>query len=302
MSDTLLHLLVLLLLPPWLKGVIVRTKALVAGRVGAPLLQPYSELWKLLRKEMVISRTTTWVFLAGPAIALATALAAGLLVPLGSSPAPVHFTGDLVLFVYLLALGRFFTALAALDTGSAFEGMGVAREITFACLAEPALFLGLLTLVRFTGSFELSELLGPRVLEGWRETAPSMVLLLTGLFVVTLAENGRIPFDDPATHLELTMIHEVLVLDHSGPALAASLQGAAVKLFLFGSVLVRLAVPALPGGLAGWGLFVLALSGVAVSVGLVESLMARLRLVHVPNLLIGAGALTAFSLLFQFVA
>ena len=300
MTNTLLHALVLLLLPPLLLGVIVKTRALFAGRVGAPVLQVYFDLAKLLRKDMVISRTTTWVFLAGPAVALVTTLAAGLLLPLGGR-APVHFAGDLILFAYLLALGRFFTALAALDTGSAFEGMGAAREITFACLAEPALFLGLLTLVRLTGSTELSELFGSRVLDGWAALTPGMVLLLSGLFIVALVENCRIPFDDPGTHLELTMIHEVMVLDHSGPALAAILYGAALKLLLLGSLVVRLAVPVLPNGNLAWGIFLAAMLAFAVLVGVVESVMARLRLTYVPNLLLGAGLLTGFGLVFVFL-
>jgi formate hydrogenlyase subunit 4 len=302
MTETLAHLLVLLALPPLLQGVIVKTKALFAGRVGAPLLQPYLDLARLLQKEMVISRTTTLVFLAGPALAFVSALAAGLLLPLGGAAAPVRFAGDLILFAYLLALGRFFTVLAALDTGSAFEGMGAARELTFACLAEPALFLGLLALVHVSGSLELSGLFGARMLAAWSGMAPGMVLLFAGLFVVVLAENCRVPFDDPNTHLELTMIHEVMVLDHSGPALAAILYGAALKLFLFGSLIVRMVLPVLPQpALAGWGLFLAGMLVFAMCVGVVESVMARLRLTHLPNLLIGASLLTGFGLVFAFL-
>src|SRR4051794_3084681 len=141
-----MHVSAALLLPPLLLGVIARTKALFAGRVGPPLLQPYYDLLKLFQKGSVLSTTTTWVFLAGPVVGLVTAALAALLVPLGGGPAPLSFAGDLIVLVYVLGLGRFFTALAALDTGSAFEGMGAAREVTFACLAEPAFFLGLLVL------------------------------------------------------------------------------------------------------------------------------------------------------------
>ena len=298
---TLVHLLVLLAFPPLLQGVIVKTKARFAGRVGAPLFQSYFDLFKLVRKDMVVSRTTTWIFLAGPAVSLAALLAAGLLLPLGATTAPLHFEGDLILFAYLLALGRFFTVAAALDTGSAFEGMGAAREITYACLSEPALFLGLLTLVRLTGSFEMSGLFGAPVVAGWSALGPGLVLVWVGLFVVALVENCRIPFDDPNTHLELTMIHEVMVLDHSGPALAAIFYGASIKLVLFGSLLVRLVVPVLPGGIASWGVFLAALLVFAVLVGVVESVMARLRLSYVPNLLIGAALSTGFGLVFVFL-
>jgi formate hydrogenlyase subunit 4 len=296
MIDLTLHFLVLLLMPPLLLGVIIKTKAFFGGRVGAPVLQPYFDLLKLLRKQMVLSRTTSWMFLAGPVVTLVATLAASLLLPLGERAAPVRFAGDFVLFAYLLALGRFFTVAAALDTGSAFEGMGAAREITFSCLSEPAVFLGLLALARITGSLELSGLLGPKVVDGWIAAAPTMVMLVVGLFVVALAENCRIPFDDPNTHLELTMIHEVMVLDHSGPALGIIEYGAAVKLFLFGAVVVRLAAPVSTGNpLLDWGAFVLAMVLFAALVGVVESGMARLRLTYVPNLLIGAGALTGLG-------
>src|SRR5712691_5339740 len=150
--DTLInntvHVLLALTLPPLLLGVIAKTKALFAGRVGPPLLQPYYDLIKLWRKGSVFSTTTTWVFRAGPVVGLATTIVAALIVPLGGHPAPLSFMGDLVLFAYLFGLGRFFTAAAALDTGSPFEGMGAAREVTFACLAEPAFILGLLVLAK----------------------------------------------------------------------------------------------------------------------------------------------------------
>ena len=155
-----IHMLLALGLPPLLLGVIAKTKALFAGRVGPPVLQPYYDLMRLFRKGSVISTTTTWVFLAGPVVSLVTAGIAVLLIPLTNSTAPISFTGDLILLAYLLGLGRFFTALAALDTGSAFEGMGAAREVTFACLAEPAFFLGLLVLAKLSGSLQLAGMLG----------------------------------------------------------------------------------------------------------------------------------------------
>ena len=159
MNDILIHIGLLLAMPPLLVGVIGKTKALFAGRIGPPLLQPYYDLAKLFRKGSVFSTTTTWVFRAGPVAGLATALLAGMLVPLGDKGAPVSFSGDLILFAYLFALGRFFTASAALDTGSAFEGMGAAREVTFSCLAEPSLFFGFLVLAKLSSSLTLSTML-----------------------------------------------------------------------------------------------------------------------------------------------
>jgi formate hydrogenlyase subunit 4 len=292
----LAHAGLVLVLPPLLLGVIARTKAAFAGRVGAPLLQPHHDLLKLLRKGSVVSRTTTWIFQAGPVVGLATALVAALLVPMGGHAAPVSFAGDLVLFAYLLGLGRFFTVAAALDTGSAFEGMGGAREATFSCLAEPALFLCLMVLVRESGSSSLTAMLGPSLAASWSHAGPSLVAVVAGLFIVLLAENSRIPFDDPNTHLELTMIHEAMVLDHGGPALGMILYGAAVKLFVMGALVVRMVVPYDgPDPWSGRIVFVGGMLLLAVAIGAVESVMARLRLLQIPSLLVAACVLSAFG-------
>lgn len=291
-----LHVLVAAAAPPLLLGVINKVKAGFAGRVGPPLLQPYYDLLKLMRKGSVFSTTTTWVFRAGPVVALATTLFAALLIPLAGPLAPISFTGDLVLLAYLFGLGRFFTAAAAMDTGSSFEGMGAAREVTFACLAEPAFFLGLVVLAKSAGSLRLADLLGVSLWANWTTAGAALALVLAGWFIVLLAENCRIPFDDPNTHLELTMIHEVMVLDHSGPALGMVLYGAAVKLFVFAALLVRLALPVATGNpWTDWPLFLAGLLAVAVAVGVVESAMARLRLIHVPTLLVAACLLTGFG-------
>jgi formate hydrogenlyase subunit 4 len=290
------HVLVAMTLPPLLLGVIAKTKALFAGRIGPPLLQPYYDLIKLLRKGSVFSTTTTWVFLAGPVVGLVTAGIAVLLIPLANSTAPISFTGDLILLAYLLGLGRFFTASAALDTGSAFEGMGAAREVTFACLAEPALFLGLLVVAKLSGSLQLGGMLGNSLGSHWPTAGASLALVLLSWFIILLAENSRIPFDDPNTHLELTMIHEVMVLDHSGPAFGMILYGAAIKLFLFGALVVRLAFPWTTGSAwLDWPIFVGGMLFVAAVIGIVESTMARLRMTHVPILLVAACLLSGFG-------
>jgi len=295
--EAAVHLAVVLLVSPLLLGVIGRTKARMAGRRGAPLLQPYYDLVKLLRKDVVLSRTTTWVFVAGPAASVATALLASLLLPFGERVAPLAFAGDLILFAYLFGLGRFFTIAAALDTGSSFGGMGGAREATFSALAEPALFLALLVLVSLRGSLSLSGLVGEDTHILWVTAVAPVALACLSLFVVLLAENSRIPFDDPATHLELTMIHEVMVLDHSGPLLGAALWGAAQKLFVQSALLVRILVP-LPDGPAPlrWASFLAAVLALGVVIGVVESSMARLRLRQIPMLLIAASLLSAFGI------
>jgi len=298
MVDIMIHILLALVMPPLLIGVINRTKALMAGRRGAPLVQPYFELARLWRKGSVFSRTTSWLFRAGPLVALAATLLAASLVPFGGHHPPVTFVGDLVLFAYLFGLARFFTTVAALDTGSSFEGMGAARELTFGCLTEPVLFLVLVALARESGSLSLNGLLSHASGEMWPYKAAVLLLMVGAMFILLLAENCRIPFDDPTTHLELTMIHEVMVLDHSGPAFGLILYGAALKLFVLGALVLHLALPfGIGEGLVGWLAFCVGMLLLAVAVGFVESVMARLRLLQVPRLLVAAAALAAFALL-----
>lgn len=294
--QNMVHVLLAVTLPPLLLGVIAKTKAQFAGRVGPPVLQAYYDLFKLFQKGSVFSTTTTWVFRAGPVVGLATALIAVLMIPLANSSAPISFTGDPIMFAYLLGLGRFFTASAALDTGSPFEGMGAAREVTFACLAEPAFFLGLLVLGKLSGSVQLGTMLGGDLARHWASAGDSLALVLVSWLLVLLVENSRIPFDDPNTHLELTMVHEVMVLDHSGPAFGMILYAAALKLFIFGALIVRLVFPATHGNLwLDWPIFVVGMLAVAVMIGVIESTMARLRLTHIPVLLVAACLLSAFG-------
>jgi len=295
--EIFLHIAVTLLAPPLLLGVINKTKAAFAGRVGPPLLQGYYDLARLARKAMVFSTTTTWVFRAGPLVALLSAFGAALLLPFGARGAVFSFAGDMILFAYLFGLGRFFTVAAALDTGSAFEGMGGAREATWSCLAEPALFLGLMVLVRLTGSASLGTMLGSSLSLHWSQMGASLVMIVASLVVVVLVENSRIPFDDPNTHLELTMVHEVMVLDHSGPLFGAVLYGASIKLFVLGAVVVRLLLPMNTAhAWLDWLIFGGGMLGLAVGIGVVESVMARLRLRQVPSLLVGACLLSAFGI------
>jgi formate hydrogenlyase subunit 4 len=299
-EGSLVALGILALVAPALPGIVAKTRSLLTGRRGAPVLQLYYDLWKLVRKGTVYSRTTSWVFRAGPVVVLASLVAAALFLPLDGRTAPAGFAGDLVAFAGLLALGRFALVLAGMDTGSSFEGMGASREVTVASFAEPTLFLCLIALVLATGDLSLSGMLGAPLAAAWPRFNATLCLVGVSLFVVLLAENCRGPVDDPATHLELTMIHEVIVLDHSGPDLALILYGSALKLALFGVLVVSVFVPraALPGPAAVAVLFV-GLGVVAVLVGVVESAMARLRLARVPQLLVGAGALALFGIILE---
>lgn len=294
----LLHISTVMIVSPLLLGIIGKTKAFFAGRWGPPLLQPYYDIGKLLRKGNVYSTTTTWIFQAAPIVSLAAALASSVFIPLGGLAAPLPFWGDIILFASLYALARFFVVIAALDTGSSFEGMGASREAAFSCLAEAVLFLDFIVLALLSKTFVLSEVIEANTLPSWQVFAP--VLLLTGAsyFLVLLTENARIPVDDPATHLELTMIHEVMVLDHSGWDLAYILYGSAVKLFVLGALFVNMLIPVhdLPFVLRAasfWG----GMAVLAVGLGVVESCMARLRLNRVPQLLVGAFVLALVGLL-----
>jgi formate hydrogenlyase subunit 4 len=293
-----LPLLAALVLAPMMLSIINRTKALFAGRHGQPWLQPYWELWKLLHKGAVYSRTTTVLFVAGPIVTCAATALALAFVPLGGVPAFVSFPADFLLVAYLLGVARFFTVTAALDTGSSFEGMGASREVFFSALAEPALVLALTTLAATSRSTVLADMIASLDAQAFGSSAgPAILLVATALFVVFLAENARIPVDDPNTHLELTMIHEVMVLDHSGPDFALIQYAASLKMWLLGSLLVGALVPVRSGSVAiDLVVGLAALAALAVGVGLVESIMARLRLVRVPQFLIAASILSIVAL------
>jgi formate hydrogenlyase subunit 4 len=295
---SIIHVAVALLLAPMIPGVINRTKAYFAGRRGQPLLQGYYDLWKLLHKGAVYSRTTTWVFVAGPIVGLACAVTALLVVPLGGVPALIAFPGDFLLFAYLLGLMRFCTIVAALDTGSSFEGMGASREAFYSALAEPAMLLGLAAMATHSQSISLSAIYAGITPVAMASAAgPALLLVAAALMIVFLTENARIPVDDPTTHLELTMIHEVMVLDHGGPDLAMIEYGAMLKLWVLGALLIGILAPVrssswmvdLAVGVAGMGVL-------AVLVGVIESTMARLRLVRVPQFLVAASVLSILAL------
>ncbi|MFZ1054036.1 MAG: NADH-quinone oxidoreductase subunit H [Opitutaceae bacterium] len=286
-----LRLSVWLLAAPLFPGIINKVKAWVAGRRGPPVLQLYFDLARLWRKGVVLSTLASPGFVAGPAVAWIAILGAALLVPLGPIAGSPSFRGDVLLLVYLLAAARFCTTWAALETGSAFEGMGSAREVSYAVLTEAALITAILALSVQTGSITLNGMLG-------LSTGAGAVLLAAGLFTVLLSENCRVPFDDPNTHLELTMIHEAMALDHSGPPFAVVLHGASMKLLLF---MVLLSEAVLPlsrlGPLAASMVLVSAVAILTVGVGLVESLLARFAFRRVPLLLTTAFLMCLFALL-----
>jgi formate hydrogenlyase subunit 4 len=312
MNETLpaiLQICIPLALAPVLLGIVNRVKAAFAGRRGSPLLQAWYDVAKLLGKSAVYSRTTGSIFRAGPVVGLSAMVVCVILLPWTGAPSLLAFDGDLVLLAGLLALSRFVTMTAALDTGSAFEGMGASREAWFSSLGEPALLLGLAALARIRGSISLAGVLvgsvdfsvPGRAVSAFSGSAPAfggavIILAAVALFIVFLSENARIPVDDPNTHLELTMIHEVMVLDHSGVDLAYIQYGASLKLWVLGGLIVSLLAPRTGSWYLDAAIGLAGMTVVAAATGVVESIMARLRLVRVPQLLVAALAMSALGL------
>lgn len=302
----LVGLVLSLLLAPLLKGVINRVKAVFGGRKGRPLLQLYYDLYKLWNKRPVYSHTTTWFFRAAPSAGLAAGALALCVLPFGALGAVISFSGDFLFLGGLFAAARFTLMLSALDTGSAFEGMGAAREALFSAMAEP-IFLFCLVILGFTvQQHSLAGMLGGIAPEVWFANWPSYLMIAASLFLLLLPENCRIPADDPNTHLELTMIHEVMILDHSGPDLAFLEYASALKLWTFCLLIAGVTVPVLYGAMPSGNPTAAALS-VAVTlivvfavgglVGFVESVMARFRMERVPQILTLAGCFACLAAL-----
>ncbi|MGD9947092.1 MAG: respiratory chain complex I subunit 1 family protein [Desulfobulbus sp.] len=284
-----------LVLAPLFPGLILKTKAAFAGKQGPPLLIKYYTLAKLLRKGSVYSSSTSLVFRLGPVVSCTTATLALAFFPLAGTQPLFSFGGDVILVFYLLGLGRFFTILAALDTASPFEGMGAAREAFFSTLAELATFVVLVVFFRMNGAFSLGGYFSSEGAITFTGPQGALLLLvIVALFMILLAENSRVPADDPATHLELTMIHEAMILDHSGPDLALIELGAFYKLFFYASWIACLLKPFVPATLVGnFLLFYGILALVYIAIGITESVTARLKMPLVPKFL-----LTSFALAF----
>jgi len=296
--SSVLQVTLALVFAPLLFGVINKTKAFFGGRKGFPLLQTYFDLAKLVRKGAVYSKTTSWVFRAGPVVSLAVVLMALFFVPMGGSRSVVAFEGDFLFLAYCLGVMRFFIVIAALDTGSSFEGMGASREVQFSALAEPALLIALAALAKNAGSLSLAVTYSGINFSSWLGSGIVLGLISAAIFIVLLTENARIPVDDPNTHLELTMIHEVMVLDHSGPDFAAILYGSVLKLWVFGSLFVGILLPVKSASpVLNTLVFMTGMFGLAVLIGVIESVMARMRLTYVPRFLLGATAFAVIALI-----
>lgn len=276
---------------PLLLTLAQRTHAFWQSRRGPRLLQGYYDLAKQLRKGLVVSEHASWLFLATPAIVLACALTASLLVPIQAPRAPLGFAGDVFLFVYLLATARFLLALGGLDPASAFGGLGSSREVTFAALIEPGLVVSFLTLAALSATTSLDGMAAALAGPGLLAVPPTLLLALAAFLVLVVAELGRVPVDNPATHLELTMVHEAMILEHAGPNLAllelahgvkhVALLGVAATVFLPWNP----ADPATAWGAVGWAAFTLAkMALVMVAIATSGSWMAKWRVFRVPEL------------------
>lgn len=298
----------LLAISPLLSGFIKALKARLQMRRGPSVLQPYRDLAKLLRKGMVIPDSASWLFTATPYVVFSATLLAGLMVPMVAAETPIGLFGGVLAVVYLLGLSRFFLALGGLDTGSSFGGLGSSREMTISALAEPTLMLAVFTVAIGAGSTTLSEMVKAAIGQDWRFLAPSQMLAFGALFLVLIAETGRIPVDNPATHLELTMIHEAMILEYSGPYLALLEWGAWVKQLLLMTLMVNVFWPfGLPaawsaaGALTGLGWLALKLVILSCGVVLVETTNAKMRLFRVPEFMAVAFVLGALALVSTFL-
>lgn len=303
-----LQTFLLLALAPLISGCIKNWKAKLQNRRGPRVWQPYFDLLKFLRKDMVISEHASWMFRAMPYVLFISTLLAGLMMPLVSVAAPLSLFGGALALIGLLALGRFFLALGGLDPASAFGGMGSSREMTIAAMAEPALMLAIFTVAITAGSTNLSQMLTAAQGPTWKLLNPAHLLAFAALFIVLLAETGRIPVDNPATHLELTMIHEAMILEYSGRYLGLIEWSAWVKQLVLMALLVNIFFPvgvtadssaAALGMALGW--FVAKLLLLAGAVVLVETTNAKLRLFRVPDLLTAAFILATLALLSTFL-
>jgi formate hydrogenlyase subunit 4 len=303
-----LQLVLVLIVAPLLSGLIKTLKARLQNRRGPNILQTYRDIFKLLRKGMVIPETASWIFSATPYIVFATAVLVGLMIPMAATDAPLSLFGGVLAVVYLLALGRFFLALGGLDAGSSFGGLGSSREMTISAIAEPAMMLAIFTVALAASSTNLSEMAKVAVSQSWKFLAPSQMLAFAALFIVLIAETGRIPVDNPATHLELTMIHEAMILEYSGPYLALLEWGASIKQLVLMTLVVN---TFFPFGLSsdwtarglGLGLvyYLTKMFLLACLIVLVETTNAKLRLFRVPELLMVSFIFGALALISTFL-
>ncbi|HOV24817.1 MAG TPA: NADH-quinone oxidoreductase subunit H [Pseudobacteroides sp.] len=289
----IVQLLVILLIAPLVSGIIKKVKALSQKRKGPPILQLYIDIYKLLKKDVVVSETASWIYKATPYINITTALLAGLLIPVSLKLNPISFGGDIIFIIYILAMGRFFMTLAGLDTGSTFGGMGSSREMAISSLIEPTLLVSVFTIGLISKSTSVHNMMETMSSIGKGIFQPVYILCFLAMIIVIIAESSRIPVDDPETHLELTMVHEAMILEYSGRHLALMELGAAVKQLVLITLLVNLFIPldsiiTLDNTLIAVGfsilLYIIKVAAASILIAFTEINTVKLKLFSVPNL------------------
>lgn len=276
----IINFLILIFVPFLMLGIIRKTKAFWGGRKGASIFQPLFDFIKLTKKELVISKTTTQVFKIAPIINLSTVLLATLFVPFALRMTFLDFSFNLIVFAYILGLGKFFTLISAMDTGSSFEGMGASREAGFTTIIEPAFFMTIASIIAITGNYSLS-CLSDLIKSAGNYGILIAIFAISVLFLMIIIECSRVPFDDPQTHLELTMVHEVMVLDNSGSDLALYTWANAIKMLIYSSFIALIVIPKGLPLLTDLGMYLGLLTIISILIGTVESAMARIRMTHI---------------------
>lgn len=291
----MLSLVLIIIASTFFTGIIIRTKSIASGRKGPGLFQPIKDVVRLFKKGVVYSETTSFIFQIAPTIYFSSVVMAMLVVPFGQSKGIVSFDGDFIFFAYVLALGKFFSIISAMDTGSSFEGMGASREALFSMFAEPAFFILMGSLALLSGHTSFQGMFAALHIGSYI----SYALAILGTFVlmmVAMIENSRMPMDDPKTHLELTMVHEVMILDNSGFDLGLILSAGYLKFAIYGALVVNLFIGVFPLEYSIPMFFIIQIV-LATGVGLIESFMARFRMSHNAQFIF---ALTSVSLLIFF--
>lgn len=298
--ESYISLAIAMLAAPLFPGIIAKVKAFFAGKQGPPLFIKYYTLAKLLRKGSVYSNSTSFVFRLGPTVSFTAAIIILLFFPIAGATPIFSFHGDVIVLFYLMGIGRFFTVIAALDTASPFEGMGAAREVFFSMLAEITIFTVLVLFYRLNGSLSFAEYFtGENPISLLGASGALMLFVIVSMFMVLLTENSRVPVDDPQTHLELTMIHEVMILDHSGPDLAFIELGAFFKLFFYSAFITHVIYPFTSGnGVLNGVIFYAIMTAIYVTIGITESIMARFKMDRVPKFILTSFALAFFAAIF----
>lgn len=297
-----------LILAPLVQGIIKKTKARLQNRIGADVVQPYRDIYKYLKKDSVISKEASWLTFSTPYICFGIILLISILIPSFYLPAPIGFTGDIVLVIYLLALMRFFTSLTSLDSGSSFGGFGASRESIMGALTEPALLLAVIAVLLNTLETNIGGIVYSLLQHNLLISNFAWWLSLIAFVIVLIIETGRLPYDNPDTHLELTMMHESMLLEYSGRYLGLMIFTAQVKQLILITVLINLFFPwgisfdnSCNYMIVGLGFFLLKVFFIGICLGIIETIYAKIRLFLVPNLIATSISLSILALIFQLV-